>query len=215
MMPRRLLLSRFCMVALGAFTLSLLGGLPGAARADATSAPRAVIQTAMDEVIQVLRSKDLQQTERQDRIEKIAYARFDFDRMSRLVLAKNYRKLDEGQRDAFAEEFRKHLSLTYGRRVESYSNESIEIGDARLEKNKDVTVKTTILGGSADGVLIEYRMRPTDGEWRVIDVIIEGVSLIANFRSQIQDIIRNEGADQLIEKLRQKNEERSKETATS
>jgi len=206
--------SCFCLSLLS-LSLALPLGVASQAQAAATDAPRAVIQGAMNEVIQVLRSKELEQTQRQDRIEEIAYARFDFDRMSRLVLAKNYKKLDTSQREAFAEEFRKHLSLTYGRRVESYSNESIEVGEARLEKNEDVSVKTTVLGGSADGVAIEYRMRESSGEWRVIDVIIEGVSLIANFRSQIQDIIRNEGADQLIDKLRQKNEERANEAATS
>lgn len=194
---------------------TLMAALLGAAlpAQAGTEAPRGVIEQAMNEVIEVLRSKDLGQVERQKRIEDIAYARFDFDRMSRLVLAKNYKKLDDGQRTAFAEEFRKHLSLTYGRRVETYSNESIELGEAREERNGDVSVKTAIVGGGADGVAIEYRLREAKGEWRVIDVIIEGVSLIANFRSQIQDIIRNEGADKLILKLKQKNEERAAATS--
>ncbi len=83
------------------------------------------------------------------------------------------------------------------------------MGAARAENNEDVSVKTKILGGSADGVEIEYRLREDAGQWKVIDVIIEGVSLIANFRSQVQDIIRAEGPDKLIEKLRQKNAEKA------
>jgi len=193
--------------------LSICMALPVRAAPDAA---RGVIEKAMNEVITVLEDKKLPQAQRQKRIEDIAYARFDFDRMSRLVLAKNYKQLDDAQRDAFAQEFKKHLSLTYGRRVESYSNESVQVGEARAEKNGDVSVKTKVLGGqAADGIAIEYRMRENSGEWKVIDVIIEGVSLIANFRSQIQDIIRNEGIEQLITKLRQKNEERAASPAKS
>jgi phospholipid transport system substrate-binding protein len=181
-----------------------------------TDAARQVIQQAMDEVISVLKDKGKPTTERQQSIEQIAYARFDFERMSKLVLAKNFKSMSDAQKDGFAQEFKKHLSLTYGRRLDAYSNEKIEVGAAREEKNGDVSVKTRVLGGSADGVEIEYRLRQDTGEWRVIDVIIEGVSLIANFRSQVQDIIRAEGADKLIEKLHQKNVEKAaKPSATS
>lgn len=174
-----------------------------------TEAPRQVIQEAMDEVLGVLKDKNKPSADRQRRIEEIAYARFDFDKMSKLVLAKNFKSMSDAQKDGFTQEFKKHLSLTYGRRLESYSNEKIEVGAAREEKNGDVSVKTKVLGGSANGVEIEYRLRQDTGAWRVIDVIIENVSLIANFRSQVQDIIRAEGTDKLIEKLRQKNEEKA------
>jgi phospholipid transport system substrate-binding protein len=194
-----------------AMTLSILSvALLGTnARAASTDAPRQVIQEAMDEVLGVLKDKSSSSADRQKRIEEIAYARFDFDRMSKLVLAKNFKTMSDAQKDGFTQEFKKHLSLTYGRRLESYSNEKIEVGTAREEKGGDASVKTKVLGGSANGVEIEYRMHQEAGQWRVIDVTIEGVSLIANFRSQVQDIIRAEGADKLIEKLRQKNNEKA------
>lgn len=184
------------------------------ATAAPTDAPRQVIQQAMDEVLGVLKNKATPEADRQKRIEEIAYARFDFERMAKLVLAKNYRTLSDAQKDGFTQEFKKHLSLTYGRRLDNYSNEKIDVGAAREEKNGDVSVKTKIDGGSASGVEIEYRLRQDSGDWRVIDVIIENVSLIANFRSQVQDIIRSEGADKLIEKLHQKNAEKA-ETPTT
>lgn len=147
-----------------------------------TDAPRQVIQQAMDEVIGVLKDKSKPAADRQQRIEAIAYARFDFERMSKLVLAKNFKSMSDAQKEGFTQEFKKHLSLTYGRRLDAYSNEKIEVGAAREEKNGDVSVKTQVLGGSADGVEIEYRLREDAGQWLVIDVTIEGVSLINNFR---------------------------------
>jgi len=194
-----------------AMTLSILSvALLGThARAASTDAPKQVIQEAMDEVLGVLKDKNKPSADRQKRIEDIAYARFNFDRMSKLVLAKNFKTMSDAQKEGFAQEFKKHLSLTYGRRLESYSNEKIDVGAAREEKNGDVSVKTKIEGGAANGVEIEYRMHEDAGQWRVIDVTIEGVSLIANFRSQVQDIIRAEGPDKLIEKLHQKNTEKA------
>jgi phospholipid transport system substrate-binding protein len=77
---------------------------------------------------------------------------------------------------------------------------------ARDEKNRQATVKTQIVGGAAgSGIEIDYRLRESDGAWRVIDVIIERVSLIQNFKSQVQDIISAKGIESLIEILRAKN----------
>ena len=172
-------------------------------------APRQVIQQAMDEVLTALKDKSKPAADREKSIEDIAYARFDFDRMSKLVLAKNFKSMSDTQKAGFTEEFKKHLSITYGRRLQSYTNEKIEVGAARAENNGDVSVKTKILGGNANGVEIEYRLHEDGGQWRVIDVTIENVSLILNFRSQVQDIIRAEGTDKLIEKLHQKNAEKA------
>jgi phospholipid transport system substrate-binding protein len=83
----------------------------------------------------------------------------------------------------------------------------------REESRGDQTVKTRINrgGGTAD-VLVDYRLRQNAGEWKVIDIVIEGVSLVANFRSQFQDLMAHGGPDKLLATLRQKTaeEERKK-----
>jgi len=181
----------------------------------AAEGPRDVVAGAMTDILGVLKNKEMSSVDRLEKIETIAYAHFDFESMSRFVLAKNYSSLNDTQRKSFEEEFRKHISLTYGRRVENYSNESIETGEAREERNKDVTVQTKILGGAANGARIDYRMRQKDGSWQVIDVIIEGVSLVSNFRSQIQEIISSKGTDKLIQLLHEKNATRAAELQKS
>jgi phospholipid transport system substrate-binding protein len=193
--------------ALLAVLLLAAAAAPGSASAVATDAPQQVIREAMDEVLGVLRTPGLPVDARRQKIEEIAYARFDFDRMSRLVLAKNWGSLSAAQKSDFAAEFRKHLSLTYGRRLNSYTDEKIEVVGAREAGKSDVTVQTRVTGGAAgrDGVGIDYRMRENDGQWLVIDVLVEGVSLIQNFRAQVQDIISAKGVDSLIQMLREKN----------
>ena len=108
-------------------------------------------------------------------------------------------------REAFVVEFKQHLSASYGRSIDNYAGEQIEVGDVREESNGDATVHTTIVAGDRDGARVDYRLRQRDGSWYVIDVIIEGVSLVRNFRVQIHEIVSSDGVDHLIETLREKN----------
>lgn len=183
----------------------LLLALASPLRATPDGGAREAVANTIDRVLEVLDSEGLTTQQRIDRIEVIVEDRFDFRLISRLVLGRNWKKLDAEQRDEFVHEFQQHLSQTYGRRLETYSGEQIALGDAREESNGDVTVKTKIVGGAGDGTTVDYRMRRREEGWFVIDVVIEGVSLLQNFRSQIQEIVSTKGTAGLIETLRKKN----------
>src|SRR5262249_14796852 len=129
--------------------------------------------------------------------------RFDFELISRLVLAQNWSKFSAQQKTDFIDAFKKHLSATYRDTLNNFRDETIEIAGSRAEKNGDVTVMTGVKGDSGDAKA-DYRIRKSDAGWRGIDVIIEGVSLVQNFRSQAQEIVSAEGPDGLIQKLRAK-----------
>jgi phospholipid transport system substrate-binding protein len=75
-----------------------------------------------------------------------------------------------------------------------------------VEPRGDVTVKTKVTGGEFDGAFIDYRMRYRDEDWRIIDVVIEGISLVANFRDQFREVLSREGPEHLLQKLREKSE---------
>jgi phospholipid transport system substrate-binding protein len=187
------------------------------ARADTdVAAAKVSLQQAVDETLAILNDKSLARDVRLHRLEGIALDHFDFPKMTQLVLGKNRSQLSEAQQAEFTKEFQEHLSLTYGKQFDKYtSNEKIEIGDGHLEGNKDVTVRMRISGGSApaEGVRIDYRMRANDGKWFVIDVLPEGVSMVQNFRSQVQEIVTQKGVGQLIQTLHEKNVQRAAETA--
>lgn len=174
----------------------------GAATPDS---PTAVVQQTADQVVAVLAEKGLSSAEKRSKVEQIVYAHFDFTTLSKLVLARNWKQLSPAQQHDFVEEFKRHLSVTYGRNVETYNNERAIITGDRQEKDGDWTVKTKILRPSAADILVDYRLRKQDGTWQVIDVIIEGVSLVANFRSQFQEILSSSNPDHLIQLLREKN----------
>ncbi len=171
----------------------------------ADQGPRAVLEETAESVLAVLARDDLTSEQRIQQIEQAIEGRFDFALISKLVLARNYRKLSPEQREAFVVEFRQHLSASYGRSIDNYAGEQIEVGESRIESNGDATVRTTIVAGDQDGVRVDYRLRQRDGSWYVIDVVIEGLSLVQNFRVQIQEIVSSKGVDHLIETLREKN----------
>lgn len=172
----------------------------------AAESPREVIEKTADAVVAVLADSALTAEQKRQRVEDIASRRFDFETVSRLVLARNWKRLTPEQQQRFVEEFRKHLSLTYGRNVEQYENERAEVVGERQEPDGDWTVKTRIVrprGG--EPILVDYRLRKFGEEWKVIDVIIEGTSLVANFRSQFQEIFHRDGPAKLIQLLEEKN----------
>ena len=190
--------------ALSALLLLFAAAGPQAAEA---SGARDVVESTVEQVLVVLRIPDLTVDERRSRIEQIVYVQFDFETMSRLVLARNWKRFDPSQREAFIREFKRHLSRSYGTRLSRYEQEEVEVIGERKEKRGDVTVLTVIRGGQFDGAEIDYRMRERDGAWRVIDVIIEGVSLVANFRSQFKDVVSRDGPDGLISQLASRNDQ--------
>ena len=191
-------------VAMLCGTLFLADVAPAAPEDDA----RAAVQTAVDEFLAVLADDALEWGARRERLQGVVENRFDLERMSKLVLGRSRRKLSAEQQTDFTQEFMRHLTLTYGGRIERYAQETVEVVDARTERNADITVLTRIRGGDADGLAIDFRMRNRDGSgWSGIDIIIEGVSLVQNLRAQVKEIVSQRGADELIQVLRERNDE--------
>jgi phospholipid transport system substrate-binding protein len=178
---------------------------PFAAAADPQAEARAVIETTVEEVIAILNDESRDTAARRGAIEKVAEDRFDFRTMSKLVLAKNWKRLSKEQQAEFVTEFTEYLANDYGSRIERYEQEQVDIVGERVAKRGDVTVKTRIVGGANNDAEVDYRMRNRDGGWKIIDVVIEGISLVANFRDQFRDVMGKEGPVTLIDKLKEKN----------
>lgn len=186
---------------LAAAAVILVGATPVAG----ADAPRDVVKKTADDVVAVLGDASLSAADKRARIEAIVYAQVDFDTLSKLVLARHWSQLKPEQKEQFMHEFRQHLSMTYGRNLDSYKNERVQITGDRKEARADWTVHTKIIRGGPDDIVVDYRLRNRENQWRIIDVIVEGVSLVANFRSQFQEIMANGGIDRLLQLLREKN----------
>jgi len=170
-----------------------------------TAEPTRIIDEAATKIVSILARKDEPAEVRITEIEEIAYELFDFTTMSKLVLARNWRKMDDAKRREFVKEFKLHLSRTYGTRLDRYDQERVDVYGAQVEVRDDVSVKTRIVGGQFDGAEISYRLRQRKDGWKIIDVVIEGVSLVSNYRSQFAEVLNSGSIDDLIAKLRDKN----------
>ncbi|HXK21483.1 MAG TPA: ABC transporter substrate-binding protein [Myxococcota bacterium] len=193
-------------VLLGAVA-ALVAVVSIAALASAAEPPRTVIQRTIDEVLAVLRDKSRNQDQRRKDLEVIARDRFDFVTMSKLVMATNWKKLSPEQQTEFVEQFTRFLANDYGARIDRYHQEEVQITGEQPEARGDQTIKTKIVGGDNDGALVDYRLRQKDGNgnWLIIDVVVEGISLVANYRDQFREVANQGGPVIVIEKLKQKN----------
>jgi phospholipid transport system substrate-binding protein len=182
----------------------------GAALAAADAAPegsaKTLIEKTVVQVLAVLRDDSRTVAQQRLELEKIAHARFDFRTMARLVLGRDWKRLDTAKRDEFVDQFTTYLANDYGNRLERYEQEDVKVLDEQPKPRGDVAVRTKIVGGQNNGAIVDYRMRKgKDGSWRIIDVVIEGISLVANFRDQFREVIARGGPEALLQKLKEKN----------
>ncbi|MEN8159160.1 MAG: ABC transporter substrate-binding protein, partial [Myxococcota bacterium] len=140
--------SRWALAATLALGLVAAAGPAAAAPADDA---RATMQQTVDDVLVVLGDDALSLQAKKDEIQVIAYERFDFVTMSKLVLKRDWKRFDAAQREEFVAEFKEHLSARYGENLGRYENESVEVTKSQSETNGDVTIETVIRGGRYDG----------------------------------------------------------------
>ena len=141
-------------------------------------------------------------------VNEVVIPHFDFISMSKWVLGKtSWRGASEGQREQFIGEFRTLLVRTYAKALLEYSNEAIEYLPTEDNPNSNlVVVKTKINQPGAKAVPIDYRMHVSGGEWKVVDIVVDGVSLVSTYRGSFASQIKKGGLDSLISKLSQRNE---------
>lgn len=179
--------------------------------AQAAIEPYDLVKQTAEDVLTVLKSdKDIQAGDQQKLYalaEEKILPNFDFDRVCRLVLGKNWRIANDAQKSAFKKEFRSLLMRTYASALSKFKNQVIEYKPAQLSKDKSLArVKTEILQDSGPAIAVDYTLNVQDDVWKVFDITIENVSLVTNYRNQFSSEIRNNGLDSLIAKLAAKNE---------
>lgn len=199
---RRLLIALFA---------ALILPLSGTASAAETLSPDRLVRQTTERVLSALRESQAAMranpSEVYDLVSEYVLPHFDFELMSRFVLAQDWRSATEQQQRRFVAEFRQLLVRTYGKSLAEYSGQEVRYlpmhADPATEKR--VTVETEILQGSGPEIPLSYKLYRTDGGWKVYDVIIDGVSLVLNYRSSFSDRIAREGLDALIEDLAARN----------
>ncbi|MCB1803169.1 MAG: ABC transporter substrate-binding protein [Gammaproteobacteria bacterium] len=131
---------------------------------------------------------------------------FDFRAMSQSALGRFWRQATEAQQEDVTREFRELLVRTYATALLGYSGQTIEYLPVQFPADADnVIIPTRIAAAGAPAIPINYRLKRGESQWLVYDVVIDGVSLITNYRSQFTSLVRRGGIDGLIAALADKN----------
>ena len=164
--------------------------------------PTDTVTTHVDRVMNILKGTASEESKKAD-IRKIAGMMFDFTVMSKATLGKNWTKLDTDQRQEFIRLLRAMLENAYISKILDYSDEKTVYIKERVLSDTRVEVQSKLVTKSAD-IPMDYRMVKTEEQWKVYDVIIEGVSLIKNYRTQFREILSTQTPEELLQVMRKK-----------
>jgi phospholipid transport system substrate-binding protein len=168
--------------------------------------PTGAVKETVDQVFVVLRDQALKdpgrEMERRAKLEEIIGRRFDYAEMAKRTLASQWKGLSPEQQQEFVALFQQFLANSYVGNVDGYSGEEVEYLKER-EKGEFAEVQTKVVSPKVQ-IPLDYRLLQKDGEWRVYDVVIDGVSLMKNYRGQFSRIINSSSFEALLEKLRSK-----------
>lgn len=180
--------------------------------------PDALVKSVTDEVLDIIRKdKDIKagSTKRAiELVEQKVLPHFNFSRMTALAVGKDWRQATPEQQKVLTNEFRDLLVRTYSNALTAYKNETVDYRPFKMQPGEtDVTVRTQIhQAGARQPITLDYSLEKNGNAWKVYDVVVAGVSLVTNYRSNFATEVRNGGIDGLIKTLQAKN--KSLEAAT-
>lgn len=177
-----------------------------AAAPPGTESPTEAVRGTVSRVLSILEDPALKDPAklipRRRMLEEVIASRFDYAEMSKRALAADWTPLTQVQRVEFVELFKRFLSDRYAEKIEGYSGEQVLYLSERIEGTY-AEVRTELRSDKTT-IPMDYRLLAKEGRWHAYDIIIDGVSLVKNYRSQFQKIIRESSYEELVKKLRER-----------
>ena len=195
-----------------AMLITVLAALPaGAQEIKPIDALRGPLDSALA-ILQDPRYRSGSEREAQkEKLWEIIRKVFDFEGITMLAVGQNWKLFSPEQKKVFIDVFTTRLGNSYLNKIQgSFNNEKVEFLSQEMLSPAKARVKTKIIR-EVDSIPVDYSVRPIDGAWRIYDVVIEGVSLVANYRSQFNDILSKDSPAVLIERVRSQNIAQEKE----
>ena len=180
----------------------------------AQEAPDALVRKNTNEIFAALKAdKDLAAGD-QKKVEKLADEKvlpfFNFTRMTQLAVGRSWRDANDAQKKSLIDEFRTLLVRTYSTSLSQFRNQTIDVKPTKMAAGEtEVVVKTQVNQPGGQPIPIDYSMEKSGDSWKVFDVLIDGVSLVTNYRSSFATEIQKSGIDGLIKSLSERNSKNS------
>jgi phospholipid transport system substrate-binding protein len=167
-------------------------------------APAQELQSRVDRAVQVMNDPAVKGpahlVERRARVRKIADEIFDFTEMGKRALSVHWQELAHADRERFVRLFSDLLDRAYFEKIDAYNGEKVTYFTPRVDGSQ-ATVPTRVVTEKGTDMPVEYRMRQEGGRWLVYDVVIDGVSLVSNYRAQFDRIIRTGSVNELLRRM--------------
>ena len=190
-------------------SLTLAMFLSDALVANGQDDPQTTVKAMVDEVISILKKEELkgpaQTQERRELLERAVERGLDYEEMAKRTLALHWRNRTPPEQKEFVNIFHTFLSKTYAKRLETYSEEAVQYTKVRL-KDSYAEVQTKVASAKTE-LHLDYRLVRKADRWWIYDIVINGVSLVRNYRDQFDRIIRSSSYGELVTKLRDRTEE--------
>ena len=180
-------------------TLNLLVGVTGAWAGPPTEIARQVIERALS----ALNDPSSQGEARRQKVKRIVDPYFDYQEMAKRSLGPTWGKLSAGQRQEFVYIFSQLLEASYSDKIKKYAQRVKIDYTGEVLEGEYAEVRTVVVRAN-DRLPLNYRLLNEGGTWKVYDVVIEGVSLVSNYRSQFSRIIHESGYAELVKRLKTK-----------
>jgi len=165
--------------------------------------PMDTAKAGVEKVVAVAGDKGLELDAKKEKIRKLVREFFDFNVLSRLTLGRHWKQFKPEQQKEFVKLYRTLLENVYMERILAYTDEKFVFEKEIMHSKKKAEVKSKIVTSTAQ-IPINYRMVIRGKEWKVYDVVIEGISMVRNYRSQFNEILAKQSPDQLLETLKKR-----------
>ena len=179
----------------------------GIASALLAGEPLEVIKVSADRAIQILKDPQLQakekKKERIERLKEIANPLFDFEEMARRSLGPHWRRRSPQEQKEFVKLFRNFIEKTYSNNVDLYAGEQILMGKEIID-NDYAQVDSSFVNPKGEEFSVVFRLRRTEGKWKVYDAVVENISIVNNYRSQFDRVISKYSFEELMRLLKEK-----------
>lgn len=188
--------------------IALMGLVGMLLATNAFATPTDEVKRTVDEVVRIVSEKETKKNEqkRRQELKKTISVIFDYGEMAKRSLGKHWNQRTPSERKQFVDLFATLLENSYAGKIESYNNERIVYIKESIDGDY-AEVKSKVVTAKRDEFTLDYRLMNQSGKWMVYDVVIEGVSLVSNYRSQFNRIITANGYAELVKKLQSKSEE--------
>ncbi len=175
----------------------------GTARAAEMQPPGERIQLLANRAVEVMADESLEPMDRRVAFRELLNDAFDLDGVSKFVLGRYGRRLDDGQRGEFRQLFEDFLIVSYVSKLDTYAGEDLVVHATRETGPERVTVTSDLRLPSGEPIGVDWHMREGRSNWQIVDIVIEGVSLAVTIRSEFTSVIsKNGGVDELLKRLR-------------